>query len=404
MEPTKGQAQALDLVNRMVTQEGDHILKINGYAGTGKSTLLSMIRDQVGETIMLAPTGKAALRIKEVVPGGGASTIHQWMYQTTTDPDTNEPLFRLKALDEIRHHGNRLIIIDEASMVGRDLWKDVMLIVRHADLKVIIMGDEFQLPPVSPGDERPFNLLDLECPGVHLTEVTRQAKENPIIRASMDLRENRVTRALMDHGLPAVRDLDLEAVNCWQNGGVVLVHRNATRHKVNHNIRQALKKPIDEIDQGEPLLILRNDYGIDMFNGEVVKLSKWLKKPTHAHQVFDRATKRQHLVQFGKVELESPFQPSPQPAVICLQETFGKLDGQPPCLPKASGEIYGKETRFIHTNLGYCLTAHKAQGSEWDEVIVVIEPSIDLNSLMGRRWVYTALTRSKKNVRLHCDI
>src|SRR5258707_12854418 len=189
--------------------------RLFGYAGTGKTTLARHIGEAVdGKVLFAAFTGKAALvmRSKGCI---GTSTIHSLIYKPL-DHGAEIPSFEL--WDDAPASKAKLIVIDECSMVDGDLGRDLL----SFGVPVLVLGDPAQLPPISGGGF----FTDAE-PDVMLTEVHRQARDNPIIRLSMEVREGNAlepgeygaTSIVLRAALDPQRVLDADQV---------LVGRNAT--------------------------------------------------------------------------------------------------------------------------------------------------------------------------------
>src|SRR6202521_1356655 len=153
------------------------VFRLFGYAGTGKTTLARHIAEDVeGEVKFAAFTGKAALVMRNK-GCDNASTIHSLIYRTRESGD-EQPSFEL--WDEAPASKAALIVIDECSMVDAELGRDLMWF----GVPVLVLGDPAQLPPIQGG-----GFFTEAEPDVMLTEVHRQARDNPIIRLSMDVRE-----------------------------------------------------------------------------------------------------------------------------------------------------------------------------------------------------------------------
>jgi exodeoxyribonuclease V alpha subunit len=114
---TDGQQAAMDMVAKLMKAPPPMPAIITGYAGTGKTTMLKAIASMYGNPVILAPTGKAALRVQEAT-GITALTMHRWLYHPKENENTGEIDFRLKDLAMIECTENGLVIVDEASMVG----------------------------------------------------------------------------------------------------------------------------------------------------------------------------------------------------------------------------------------------------------------------------------------------
>ena len=172
------QAKAITAVSDWFKNpKGKQVFRLFGYAGTGKTTIARSIADGIsGRVIFGAFTGKAALVLRSK-GCTNANTIHSMIYKL--DDDTkSQPEFVLNPDSDVRNA--RLIIIDECSMVDEVLGKDLL----SFGTKVLVLGDPAQLPPVK---GQGF-FINAE-PDVILTEIHRQAADNPIIRMSMEIRE-----------------------------------------------------------------------------------------------------------------------------------------------------------------------------------------------------------------------
>lgn len=406
---TQGQEAAMKMISELLAAPAPAVGILTGYAGTGKSTLLQVVCSQFGWPTMLAPTGKAAIRIRETT-GAYASTIHKWLYEAREDEKTGDTYFARKHHDLIDTPLNGFVVIDEASMLGRTIWEDIIEICRIKRLHVLLVGDPFQLPPVEGKvDGQPFSALtQIETPfRAHLDEVTRQALNSPIFRASMKLRKGVfIGEVLDDLNRVYTRNFDDTCLSVYNNGGVVIVHRNTTRHQTNGKMRAALGHKTNRLDVGEPLLVTKNNYDIDRFNGEVIEFQKWVQEADHPFVVANRYKNIQKSLDFGIAMVDdqevmiSPDQihgeselgeKSIQGASRRAFKTTFSLDHDDYCI----GRVVHDKLTHLHANFGYCLTAHKSQGSEWQEGIVLIEDSVRINTYEGRRWAYTAFTRFK---------
>lgn len=413
-ELTEGQKQAMGMFERVMKTPPPLPTVMTGFAGTGKTTLLGAIASAFGPPKILAPTGKASLRVGQAT-GLDSSTIHRWLYQPMENQKTGEIEFRRKDSNMIEVPSNKLVVVDEASMVGRKLWEDLWDMCQLMGLRVLLVGDTFQLSPVEPSrgeDEKPFApLSDIDTKfRAHLDEVTRQALDNPIFRASMLLREQpRVDRALALLKRVFSKNFDDKCMQIYQEGGAILVHKNDTRHRINKMIRDRLGYG-EDLREGEPLLVLRNNYDLDRFNGEVIKYEGWQKYDATPKAVRDNWRNIALMLTFGIAKVDG------QEALLCPEQVHGTAATMTESvIAKNSrqyfGDWYADEMRpysddegnyvgppHLHANFGYSLTTHKSQGSEWDQGLVLIENSTRPNTYEGRRWLYTAITRFKQ----HC--
>lgn len=433
MNLTAGQQLALDMIKRIAKARDTFpaVGVVRGFAGTGKTTLLKIVAEELGGLAIVTPTGKAALRVREAT-GQVASTIHRWMYTPAVDDRTGFVQFKRK--EKVDRPISGLLVIDEASMVDEDLWLELFDACRLHRMNIIAVGDAFQLPPVS---EKPFSLLDDSFPfteQVMLDEVVRQALENPIIGVSVSIRKGMVDSALENIGFVVPSKLEQEALRLVDNGGALICHTNARRHALNTMVRTGMGYD-NELTDGEPLLVLKNDSQLGVYNGEIIEFEKWHDKPRWC-EVSDRYKRANFGINVGKAKITSESiaeEPeilvrgkdgehyiSREYATLALEEIQGKTDtlvgepsGEYPDLPSdhfigmsqpaiaSAGSTAGfRRTPHLHANYGYTLTCHKAQGSEWDDVIVGIEPRMNLYRKDTQRWLYTALTRAKERVRI----
>src|SRR5271165_4382139 len=230
------------------------IFRLFGYAGTGKTTLARHIAAGIdGKVLFAAFTGKAAcvMRSKGC---RGASTIHRLIYKPQ-EKNEETPTFELWSKAPASHA--KLIIIDECSMVDAELARDLM----SFEVPLLVLGDPAQLPPIQGGGF--FTDAD---PDAMLTEVHRQARDNPIVRLSMDIRAGK-SLAPGQYGETQVvsrGDLDPKRVI---GADQILVGRNATRRSYNARLRErrgfAGALPVT----GDKLVCLRNNRLKGLFNG-----------------------------------------------------------------------------------------------------------------------------------------
>src|SRR4029079_9418965 len=205
------------------------VFRLFGYAGTGKTTLARHIaEDTDGDVKFAAFTGKAA----HVMRGKGcrgATTIHSLIYRLRGE-DEDGPNFVLN--DDSAAAKAALIVIDECSMVDAEIGRDLL----SFGTRVLVLGDPAQLPPVSGGGF--FTAAD---PDIMLTEVHRQAANDPIIRLSMTVREGGELSE-GSHGERRVVSRDDIEPDDVVHADQVLVGRNGTRRNYNRRIRELLAR------------------------------------------------------------------------------------------------------------------------------------------------------------------
>lgn len=339
----------------------NQVFRLFGYAGTGKSTLARHLVNHVDENVVFAAyTGKAAL-VMRAKGCKDASTIHSLIYRAT-DTDTEEPSFVLN--NESMVSSAKLIVIDECSMVDEELGRDLLSFGK----KVLVLGDPAQLPPIRGGGF----FTDCE-PDVMLTQVHRQAADDPIIRLSMMARSGEEIKP-GDFGETRIvlrKNLDPTYVT---NSDQVLVGLNKTRRSYNTRLRDLRGFKNDFPVAGEKLVCLRNNRKKGLLNGALftVKSAGALRK--------------------GKIRLL--ITPEEEPTgkfqrVAVLPEFFSQTEIEIPyALRKGTDEF----------EYGYALTVHKAQGSQWDSV-TLFDESFAFREHRAR-WLYTGITRAAKSLTL----
>ncbi len=167
---TREQAEAIDGVGRWLKRGEPQVFRLFGYAGVGKTTLARHVAEAAdGETAFAAFTGKAAM-VMRAHGCPGATTIHALIYRASEGAD-GAPTFTIN--EDGPASRASLIVIDECSMVDAELARDLLSFGKP----ILVLGDPFQLPPVKGG-----GYFTDAAPDVMLTEIHRQAEDNPIIR------------------------------------------------------------------------------------------------------------------------------------------------------------------------------------------------------------------------------
>lgn len=406
-----GQEAAAEMVGHFLKQTEWRFGRITGYAGTGKTTLIKVLADRYGSPTILTPTGKAALRVGEAT-GLFAQTIHRFLYEPSEDPKTGRPIFNIKPewSDSMLDMEGKLVLIDEASMVDKVVWRDLQLVAKNVGFHILVMGDLFQLPPVyKDEDGRAFSTLLLNTPfSVNLTEVIRQALDSPIIRASMVLRSGRPEYEALEM-LEALGESKMiqTIVEMRERNGVALCFTNKTRHALNDKVRTALGYAPNTLFQDEPILVTQNNYNLNCWNGEVIRFEGWEEEPGKLVAVADRFTNSSMMIGFGVGNVAGQ-QAIMSPQVITGAVEAGKISVG--FVKKAARREYKDAHRsenappYLDCNYGYALTVHKSQGSEWGEVLLVLDGSERMMRGQDlKRFLYTAITRAKSRF-VSCSI
>jgi exodeoxyribonuclease-5 len=353
------QDRALSAVAAWLKAGDPQVFRLFGYAGTGKTTLARHVAEGVtGATVFAAFTGKAAhvLRSKGCT---GAGTIHSLIYRMRGE-DEDGPTFVLN--DDSMAGKAGLIVIDECSMVDAEIGRDLL----SFGTPVLVLGDPAQLPPIAGG-----GFFTEGEPDIMLTEVHRQAADDPIIHLSMMVRDGgRLQEGAYGESRVVSRaDLDPEAVLAADQ---VLVGRNATRRSYNARIRDLLGRKGTGPVAGDKLVCLRNDRKRGLLNG-----SLWL---------VDRTMKpRKGLLRFS---LTPDDDGGGRKTTVSINPAF--FDGTADALPTP------QRRRSDEFDFGYVLTVHKAQGSQWDDVMLFDE-SFAFREHRAR-WLYTGITRAATRI------
>lgn len=386
MELSAQQGAALAAVERWSKEpRGAPVFRVHGYAGTGKTTLIRRVVEEFGADRVLvgAYTGKAAgvLRSKGVEM---AQTIHKLAYRVKGEKRHDrtleyEPVF---SANEYVEDGYRLIVLDECSMVEEQMARDLLAL----RLPILVFGDPAQLPPVKgTGFFTDSPEYPADRPDVMLTEVHRQARESPVLRAATAIREGRDVpfgRWTKEQGsLEVVRCASLATFEVPPDAQVIC-GRNATRSAHNARVRRSLGRG-ELPEDGDRLICLRNNHRAQLLNGELcTALGSDDLPPPDEDQLAALVTR------------ESAF-----------QLRFRKDDGEELARIAWRGPFRGENMALLpfkvrqaaeEFDFAYAITCHKAQGSQWDRVVVFDERSCFRAE--AQRWAYTAVTRAAKDL------
>lgn len=448
-QPTVGQLHFIDKLSAFLnTRQERPVFVLKGYAGTGKTTLVSSLVKILPyinmQSVLLAPTGRAA-KVLSAYSGKTAHTIHRKIYFCVTSAEG-----QIKMTLMPNPHKNTVFIVDEASMVpdgpsatdsfrGPNLLEDLISYVFSAGNNFLLfIGDQAQLPPVgisqSPALDLNYlkNSFSLAIDSIELQEVVRQARESGILSNATRIREKiqmeQVELPLFHTGgFPDVIRLngsDLEEVlnEFYSRGGsedsVVVTRSNKRANMFNDGIRARILFRENELEAGDHLMVVKNNYfwlGKEskagfIANGDVIEVLS-------VHRRFEL-----YGFQFAKVIIRLIDYPEEQDMeVLLLLDTLHSLT---PSLSQADNnrlfnevlqdftDIPNKRARLdkvknsehfnaLQVKFSYALTCHKTQGGQWENVIVdqgyVTDEMMDNDYL---RWMYTAVTRATKKLYL----
>jgi len=341
------------------------VFRLFGFAGTGKTTIAKELAGEVKGMVHFACfTGKAALVLRKK-GCFGASTIHSLIYKPVRLP---EGRVEFELDEESAAADAALLVIDEVSMVGQDIALDLL----SFGCKVLVLGDPAQLPPVV-GEGFFINAE----PDFMLTEVHRQAQDNPIIRMSMDVREGRGLK-VGEYGssivVPRFRLKHDELQNIVVTSDQVLCGTNRTRQILNSQIR--VHKGLVGVPHpamptvGDRLVCLKNKRDKNLFNGGL----------------FD-------VLSVANDEVASQME------VRSLDEDDHNVDIRVPAelfIPSDKKKNWYDFLSYEEFTYGWALTVHKSQGSQWDNVTVFDESASFREN--AAKHMYTAITRAADRV------
>lgn len=394
MEFTETQEKSLDRIYKWILEQSKQYCRemiLTGYAGTGKTTLLAEIKKHFPfkKMAFLTYTGKASVVLRkklyeicgeELLEGDFIGTLHSFIYEPIMRFNINLKIdeivgWRIKEEFDLEAD---LIIIDEASMLNSDMLNDIRENFKYTP--VLYALDPFQLPPIN---QQFCKLLTdastLKIPVLSLTEVHRQAKDNPIIQISMYVRTRDFDKIKIGKYSDSVFkfkydnnfDKILDHFDFMDPSLSCLTFTNVVRKDFNNRIRKFNKFKQPEPYPTEKVICLRNDRSLGIYNGEIGKI---------LYSMYESQNMLNCVVDFDDRVID----------LMINMYDFG-LSGP------TSKELKGK--RLSYFDYGYVITVHKAQGSQWNKVIVF---DIDENKFQTRldyqRWLYTAITRSSEKL------
>lgn len=369
MQLSVKQEQALKEVELWFKNKNKPIFRLFGYAGTGKTTLAKYFATTLGQGVRFAAyTGKAA-QVLRSKGAHGASTIHSLIYRPTgvTEVDDDikgqkigEPNFVLNRDSDLTKA--RLVVIDECSMVDEKLGRDLL----SFGVPILVLGDPGQLPPIGGG-----GFFTNHTPDIQLEEIFRQAQDNRILYFSQLAREGKP----LEYGeYGEVRIIERSALNAEMVLGVdqVLVGTHKTRRLYNKRIRELLGFSTPLPSAGDKLVAQRNNAAKGLLNGSCWKVT----------QASILSTKP-----YMNLLIKAEDEPQKSAKVKLLKESF---------INPLTEIAWQVKKRYDDFDYGYALTVHKAQGSQWDNVLLFDESYAFREE--KEKWLYTAITRAAKTL------
>jgi ATP-dependent exoDNAse (exonuclease V) alpha subunit len=447
-QPTDGQRiLILALAEFIANGSADEAFLLKGYAGTGKTTLVSALVKAAPvlrrNTVLLAPTGRAA-KVLGAYAGKSAFTIHKKIYQPRSGSDGTITFARMA-----NYHKSTLFLVDEASMIqsgsvnhffsDADLLTDLIEYVQSGNnCRLILIGDIAQLPPVglavSPAMDPQFlrSAFRLQMRELELTEVMRQSLDSGILANATLIRQKLAsdefefplfsTESFSD--IQRIDSMMLEdALNDAYStkndiNAVVITSSNKRANIYNREIRRRILYREEELSAGDLLMVVKNNYfwlppespaGF-IANGDLVEVMK-VKHITGLYG-FRFATAVIRMTDYPDQQelevnllLDTLTSESPSLSATQNQQFFDEVmkDYEDIASRRSRVEKVKNNPWFnaLQVKFGYALTCHKTQGGQW-ETIFVDQPWLKDNKITVEflRWLYTAITRATAKVYL----
>lgn len=438
--PNNEQKDAItNLAEFLCCREQNVLFLLRGHAGTGKTSLVGalirVLKKAQMKTVLIAPTGRAA-KVMASYSGENAYTIHKKIYRQNAFGNEKFSLSDNKATDT-------LFIVDESSMITNkgesifgsgNLLDDLITFVYNgAGCRLIVIGDDAQLPPV--GEEKsPAMSKDwlegygLEVKESYLSTVARQDGDSGILHNATLIRkkiENGSRISLPElqiegfddvksiNGAAFTEALEDEYAKYGSEETIVITRSNKQALIYNQGIRRQVLQRDDEIGGGDIVMIIKNNY----FWGKEYKNLEFLANGDMAEVIRVRRHEELYGLRFAeatlrmidydqeidaKILLDSIYADTPQATKELNDKLFKGVE-------EDYSDILNKRDRMkkiaedehynaLQIKFGYAITCHKAQGGQWDSVF------IDQGSLSYEQsedyynWLYTSITRAKKKL------
>lgn len=440
-EPNTQQMELVAALSRFAASADDRsVFLLNGYAGTGKTSLSGAFVNALPalrrRAVLLAPTGRAA-KVLATYSRHRAFTIHRKIYQSNRfNPEVVS--FGLAR----NSHRDTFFIVDEASMIANSpgehsvfgtgcLLDDLITYVYSGEgCRLVLLGDIAQLPPVGYTESPALSAATLQSYGltVHaysLTEVARQKKESGILynaTAIRDIISSRVFSAptIRVSGFPDIEVVGGDVLagkveDCYSRDGVeetVIVTRSNKRAVMfNQGVRARVLYMEAEITTGDMLLVAKNNYywaegygNIDFIaNGDVAVVRRIGREMELYGFRFADVTLEfpdYHVELDARIILDALYSESPALNREQSDNLYNRVMEDYADVPKKSERFkrLKKDPYFnaLQVKFAYSVTCHKAQGGQWKNVFVDMGyiPAEAYGNVDFYRWLYTSFTRS----------
>lgn len=445
--PTDDQSTALrKIAEYIVNNSNDVIFLMSGYAGTGKTSVISSVVKTLDllrmKSVLLAPTGRAA-KVLASYTGHQAYTIHKKIYRQKSSKDGMGSFSLNKNLSR-----DTFFIVDEASMVsnsssdlsmfgsGRLLDDLLEFVYSGIDCKLILVGDTAQLPPVgsvlSPALDPSilggygFGLVSCELRQVvrqsessgvlmNATRLRHQVAENDLVRPSIDCSNFKDIIRLPGEEL--IDELSTAYGTVGLEGTIIVVNSNKQANRYNQGIRNRIFFREEEISTGDMVMVVKNNYNIlneddegagFIANGDIAEVRRIRKYEERygfhfADMVLyfsDYKLEVETKVMLDILHLDTPALPNDKSKELFQNVLADYLHLR---TRKKQYDAVKEDPHFnaLQIKFAYAVTCHKAQGGQWERVFIdqgmFNKAEVNMEYL---RWFYTALTRSTDRVYL----
>ena len=443
--PTDDQSAALKkIAGYICDNNNDVIFLMTGYAGTGKTSVISSVVKTLDllrmRSVLLAPTGRAA-KVLASYSGRPAFTIHKKIYRQKSSKDGLGSF----ALDR-NLHKDTFFIIDEASMVsnssgdsslfgsGRVLDDLIEYVYSGTECKLIIIGDTAQLPPVGSAVSPALDISALGGYGFgliscELRQVVRQSESSGVLmnatRVRLQVAGNDLARPSLDcinyndtiriTGEELIDEISTAYGSCGMEGTIIVVNSNKLANRYNQGIRNRIFFREEEISAGDLVMVVKNNYFIldeeedgagFIANGDIAEVKKIRKYEEKYGFRFAEMVLRfsdynlevEAKVMLDVLHLDTPALPSDKNKELYQNILADYLHVKS---RRKQFDSVKKDPYFnaLQIKFAYAVTCHKAQGGQWERVFIdqgmFNRNEITIDYL---RWFYTALTRSTDKV------
>lgn len=441
-EPTSQQDELIHLLGEfLVSPDPDKLFLLKGYAGTGKTSVVSALVRSLNElkqkTVLLAPTGRAA-KVLSGYSGSPAYTIHKKIYRQKSMAE-----FKFQLADNLHKH--TLFIVDEASMIsnegldsafgsGRLLDDLIEYVYTGEGCFLLLLGDTAQLPPVLQPNSPALDAHVLAGYALHvksyiLTHVVRQSLESGILRSATMLREELEqsdafpvpdfnTSDFPDfvriNGMDVVDEIQQAYDKTGEEDTIVITRSNKLANIYNNGIRGRVLMKEEELTNGDLLMVTKNNYywnkpyeEIDFIaNGDILEVTRVRRY----HEIYgfrfvdlslrslDYDWEIDARVWLDMLQAESPAHANElnQRLFQAIAEDYPEVTNRKLLMKNImDSEFYNA----LQVKFAYAVTCHKAQGGQW-KCVFIDQGNLDASQINADyyRWIYTAVTRATEKV------